>query len=123
MIRALHVQNFRCLRDVRVELDPLTVLVGPNGSGKSTLLDALVTLARCTRSPLHGQQGEFSFGRPGWQGSAAYEQVVFAQDPLMDIHFDEHYGGAWQPRSACAPPDPAPGGQRAAAPAGSAGPS
>ena len=76
MIKSIRIKNFRCLRDVTVALDSLTVLVGPNGSGKSTLLDAIVTLARLTRSPLHGKSGEFDFGRPGWQGSASFEQAA-----------------------------------------------
>lgn len=41
MLSLVHVQNFRCLRNARLELEPLTVLVGPNGSGKTALLDAL----------------------------------------------------------------------------------
>ncbi len=41
MIRSVHSQNFRCLRDVTLELDQLTVLVGPNASGKSAILQAL----------------------------------------------------------------------------------
>jgi predicted ATPase len=42
MISRVRVKNFRCLRDVSVSFDPLTVLVGPNACGKSTLLEALV---------------------------------------------------------------------------------
>lgn len=41
MLCRIEIQNFKCLRDVKVALSPLTVLVGPNGSGKSTLLQAL----------------------------------------------------------------------------------
>lgn len=41
MIRAVHVRNFRCLQDLRVELGGLTAIVGPNGSGKSALLRAM----------------------------------------------------------------------------------
>lgn len=41
MLRSIHIQNFRCLRDVRAELRPLTVLIGPNDSGKSAFLDAI----------------------------------------------------------------------------------
>lgn len=41
LIQELRVQNFGCLRDVEVELDPFTVLVGPNDSGKSMLLRAI----------------------------------------------------------------------------------
>jgi predicted ATPase len=41
VIRSVHIKNFRCLRDVTLELEPLTVLVGPNASGKSAILRAL----------------------------------------------------------------------------------
>lgn len=41
MIKSFVVQNFRCLRELDLELSPLTVLVGPNGSGKSAVLAAL----------------------------------------------------------------------------------
>lgn len=41
MLKRVQIENFRCLRDVELELEPLTVLVGPNASGKSAVLDAL----------------------------------------------------------------------------------
>lgn len=41
MIRKVHFKNFRCLRDVELTLEPLTVLVGPNSSGKTTVLTGL----------------------------------------------------------------------------------
>ena len=40
-IRELHITNFRCLRDVHLTFEPLTILVGPNAAGKTALLDAL----------------------------------------------------------------------------------
>jgi putative ATP-dependent endonuclease of OLD family len=40
-IRRLHIRNFRCLRDVEIPLDDVTVLIGENNAGKSALLDAL----------------------------------------------------------------------------------
>ncbi len=42
MIRTLHIQNYRCLRDVTLELEPLTVLVGGNASGKSSVISAML---------------------------------------------------------------------------------
>jgi predicted ATPase len=45
MISKLRVQNFKCLRDVTVELKPLTVLIGKNDTGKTSLLEAVETLA------------------------------------------------------------------------------
>ncbi len=41
MIERVSISNYRCLRSVTIDLEPLTVLVGPNASGKSAVLDAL----------------------------------------------------------------------------------
>lgn len=35
------IRNFRCIRDVTIDLGPFTVLVGGNGAGKTAILDAL----------------------------------------------------------------------------------
>jgi AAA domain, putative AbiEii toxin, Type IV TA system/AAA ATPase domain len=44
MITKLHVKNFKCLRDVSVELKPFTVLIGKNDTGKTSLLEAVEAL-------------------------------------------------------------------------------
>lgn len=41
MLKSVHFQNFRSLRDVKLNLSPLTVLVGPNSSGKTSVLEGL----------------------------------------------------------------------------------
>lgn len=41
VLESVRIQNFRCLRDVTLELGPFTVFVGPNASGKSAIADAL----------------------------------------------------------------------------------
>jgi predicted ATPase len=46
MLNRVKVQNFKCLRDVDVELGPFTVLIGPNDSGKSSFLAALQLLGK-----------------------------------------------------------------------------
>jgi predicted ATPase len=40
-LNKIHVAGFRSLRDVNLDIGPVTVLIGPNGSGKSNLLWAL----------------------------------------------------------------------------------
>lgn len=41
MIASVHFEHFRCLRGVKLALEPLTVLVGPTASGKTSVLDGL----------------------------------------------------------------------------------
>ena len=45
MLQSLHIQNFRGLRDVRVdELSRINLVTGRNNAGKTTLLEALLLL-------------------------------------------------------------------------------
>lgn len=46
-VQSVRVRNYRSLRDVRLDLSPLTVLLGPNGSGKSTVFDVFAFLSEC----------------------------------------------------------------------------
>jgi len=41
VLTRFYVDNFKCLANVTLEFEPLTVLVGPNGAGKSSVLEAL----------------------------------------------------------------------------------
>lgn len=47
-LEKVHIKNFLSLRDVTLQLKPLTVLVGPNASGKSNVLNALNLLNMMT---------------------------------------------------------------------------
>jgi predicted ATPase len=45
MIQSVHVRNFKCLLDTRVEFrEPLTAIVGANNTGKSCLVEALLII-------------------------------------------------------------------------------
>lgn len=59
IIESLRVQNYRCILDVTLPCEELTVLVGRNGSGKSTFLHALDTFyntnARYTAEDFYAQ--------------------------------------------------------------------
>lgn len=50
MIRSVRFENFRCLRDVELQLAPLTVLVGPSGSGKTSVLEGMQYRISCEHS-------------------------------------------------------------------------
>lgn len=60
-VSRVQAKNFRCLRDIDIELRPFTILLGPNGVGKSSLLQ-LLQLFRGIRK--EGSLGE-SFARLG----------------------------------------------------------
>jgi predicted ATPase len=49
MLGRLHIENYKCLRDVTVDLGHFTILIGPNDSGKSSFLDVVRTLGRLTQ--------------------------------------------------------------------------
>jgi predicted ATPase len=46
MITQFRVQNFKALRDVKLDLTPIHVLIGPNDSGKTSILQAIEALSR-----------------------------------------------------------------------------
>ncbi len=51
-IETVEATNFKCFKQVRVELGPLTILVGPNASGKSSLVDILSFISEAVREHL-----------------------------------------------------------------------
>src|SRR5438552_1060643 len=53
MVTKVSVRNFKCLRNVQIELERFTVFVGPNASGKSSILQAVDALCRS----FSGQEG------------------------------------------------------------------
>jgi predicted ATPase len=68
----LHVQGFRRLIDVDLELRPLNVLIGANGSGKTSVLDIFSLLASSASGGLDAKLSELggitsilSLGRAG----------------------------------------------------------
>lgn len=48
LLTRLEITDFKSLKDVRVELGQINVLVGPNGAGKSNLLEAVGILGAAT---------------------------------------------------------------------------
>jgi predicted ATPase len=53
MITRFHVENYKALRDVTLELTPIHVLIGPNDSGKTSIFEALSALSRTTQYDLN----------------------------------------------------------------------
>ncbi len=51
MLESLSIRNFKVLREVDVDLKPLSVIVGPNASGKSSILQALAICLDPSQAP------------------------------------------------------------------------
>ena len=59
MITQVSIKNFKCLRDVTVNLERFTVFVGANGSGKTSMLQAVDLLCRTFRAQPGRSEGEY----------------------------------------------------------------
>ena len=46
-LKSIHIQNYRSLADVSLNLEPVNVLFGPSGAGKSSLLDTIGLFREC----------------------------------------------------------------------------
>lgn len=95
MIRRIHIQRYKSLRDVEVELKPLSVLFGPNAAGKSNFIDVLQLLSRIAGSrslkeafepPYRGKPMEsFSFDESGLEGLVKKESVSFQIEADIEL--------------------------------------
>jgi predicted ATPase len=56
----LHIQGFRRLYDVKLQLRPLSVMIGANGTGKTSVLDVLSLLASSAQGRLSSSISELS---------------------------------------------------------------
>lgn len=79
MIQHIQIRNFKSLRDVSVDLAPVTVLIGRSGVGKSNFLRAI----RFLRNYLQGGEQAFSV-EGGWH-------TIFPFGNKADLSFDVHF--------------------------------
>jgi predicted ATPase len=49
MIKSIYIAQHKCLKDLTITLEPLTVFVGANGSGKTSVLEAIEAQETCRR--------------------------------------------------------------------------
>lgn len=87
MLEHIHIEKFRCLRDVDVPLRPLTVLVGPNDSGKSAFLRAFRFLG-----------GDVDISRMDWW--RLKENAVRVTGRASGEKFTRRGDGGWKPAAA-----------------------
>jgi len=98
MLRRLHVQGFKSLLDVEIELAPLVVLFGPNAVGKSNVLESLLLLSRLATEqtlaraldPLRGHPLEaFSLPQGGLEELLSRETAELALEADLKTRISE----------------------------------
>lgn len=71
MISKVRIKNFKCMKELELDLTPLTIIFGPNGVGKSAFLDAITLLKE-------NVEKDFSIDRhPGFR---KFDEVVYGRD-------------------------------------------
>ncbi len=63
LIDKIRIKNFRTLKNVEVNLNPITILVGTNNSGKTTFLRAVNSVLGITRNQIN--QDDLFIGKDG----------------------------------------------------------
>src|ERR1700712_2151266 len=77
MITRLCIAGYRSLRDMRLELAPLTVVTGANGSGKSSLYRALRLLADIAQGRvIQSLAAEGGLQSTLWAGPEAFSRAM-----------------------------------------------
>ncbi|GEM55918.1 hypothetical protein B0A58_11555 [Flavobacterium branchiophilum NBRC 15030 = ATCC 35035] len=67
LIDKIRIKNFRVLKDIEVNLKPITILVGANNAGKTTLLRALNSVLGISRNQIN--QDDLFIDKDGKQAS------------------------------------------------------
>ncbi|MGD9364888.1 MAG: AAA family ATPase [Desulfobacteraceae bacterium] len=95
MLKRIRISGYKSIKDVSVELQPLSVFFGPNGAGKSNFLDALQLLSKIGTSrtlkdafepPYRGKPLEsFAFGSEGIRGLLKNESLRFTIEADVEL--------------------------------------
>lgn len=95
MLKRIKLIGYKSLKNVELELQPLSILFGPNGAGKSNFLDALQLLSKLATSrtlkeafdpPYRGKPLEsFSFDTQGLKGLLGSERRSFSIEVDVEI--------------------------------------
>ena len=78
----LHIKNFRSIKQLDLEIAPITVLYGHNGTGKSSVLYAPLTLKNIVTNPNQDIQAFFNYG---FTSLGTFKEIVFDHNPNNEL--------------------------------------
>ena len=92
-LTTVSVRNFRCIKDLTVDLDETTVLVGENNSGKTAFLEAIRICLERVRGRGRGPFNDYDYHL------SDDESVPAGADPIeIELSFVETATEPWKGR-------------------------
>lgn len=85
MLRRIGLENFKCWRELDVELAPITLFFGVNSSGKTAILQSLLVLKQTAASRDPNTHLNFGGGPRDYVDLGSYKDLVFRHDEDQPI--------------------------------------
>ena len=85
MLRRIGLSNFKCWRELDIELAPITLLFGTNSSGKTAILQSLLMLKQTVASRDPSQHLNFGGGARDYVDLGSYRDLVLEHDDEQPI--------------------------------------
>jgi len=85
MLRRISLQNFKCWKELDIELAPITLLFGANSSGKSAILQSLLMLKQTVASRDPSQHLNFGGGTRDYVDLGSYRDLVLGHSDKLPI--------------------------------------
>ncbi len=92
----LHIKNFRSIKELDMEIAPITVLYGHNGTGKSSILYAPLTLKNIVLNPDPDVSGFFDYKFASLGG---FKEVIFDHSSDLEMELGvslNRNGDSWR---------------------------
>ena len=80
MLRRMSLTNFKCWRELDVELAPISIFFGTNSSGKTAILQSLLMLKQTVASRDPNQHLNFGGGTRDFVDLGSYHDLVYGHD-------------------------------------------
>ena len=85
MLRRIGLSNFKCWKELDIELAPITLLFGVNSSGKTAILQSLLMLKQTVASRDPGQHLNFGGGPRDYVDLGSYRDLVLGHKENLPI--------------------------------------